>query len=138
MVFSAAFFASCSEVNLGPATINDPAPSGSLVYQGNFASFNGRTVTGEVSVYQGSCSATLICNFTVRLQSLSAPADSGLQVVPTINGVSPTATFTLRASTGNQNYYYSEIPSAAVWTTISIYSATENTHFGIANLNKVQ
>lgn len=113
-------------VSLGTGSINDSLPTGTIVAQGNFSGQNGHTVSGTVSVWEQVSGTT--CSFVLRLQSLSAPTDAALRVVPLVNGaptVSPSY-YSLRGSTGNQNYSFSGATCGATWAQVSITNPTES------------
>jgi len=99
--------ASCGGITLGQGTQNDPVPTGTIVSQGSLTGVNGRAVSGTVAVYQ-STNSDGTCQFVVRLQNLSAPNDSGLQIIPVVNGAQSTSPsfYVLRAPTGNENYIF--------------------------------
>ena len=104
-----ALLGACGNITLGGGTQNDPTPTGTIVAQGPFTGLNGRTVTGNVSVYQqvGTSGA---CTFVVQLQSLNAPNDAGvtLEVIPVVNGAPNLvpSEYALRSPTGNENYSF--------------------------------
>ena len=132
----------CGALTLGQGTQNDPIPTGTIVAQGNFQSANGETVSGTVAVYQTTNSDST-CNFTVRLQNLSAPSVAGLQVIPTVNGapsISPSF-YVLRAPVGNENYVFTTPTNScsASFAQVAISNpsvtvpGTQN--YGVATLN---
>jgi hypothetical protein len=107
-------------ISLGGGTFNDPTPTGTVIAQGSFNSYNGRTVTGIVSVWEQDDGGS--CTHVVQLQSLSAPTDAGLEVVPLVNGatnVSPTF-YSLRGSSGNQNYTFTGAACGSSWAQVKI------------------
>lgn len=135
-----AMLGGCGVVGIGGGTgLNDPAPSGTIVAQGSFAGQNGKAVSGTVSVYKTSCDAST-CVFVVRLQNLSAPQESNLQLVATINGAVVANHPVLRASTGTQNYAYSGLFASVVWNQVAIHPGAlpvGNSDYGLATLQAV-
>ncbi len=116
MCASVFFTASCGSTELGTVKINDPAPSsGQIVAQGNFTGLNGKTVSGIALVYQMSDGSHLI-----RLEGLSAPAETGLQVVAKVDSTIAYSAG-LKGATGNQNYP-TTIIGASTWNSIKILS----------------
>jgi hypothetical protein len=112
-------------IGLGTGTLNDPVPSGTIVAQGNLAGQSGRTASGVVSVWEQSTGGTS-CTFVLRLANLSAPSESTLRVVPLVNGapsMSPSF-YSLRASTGNQNYTFTGASCGASWAQVSLVDPT--------------
>jgi hypothetical protein len=129
-------------ITLGSGIQNDPTPDGSIVAQGPFDGVNGRTVTGNVSIYRQYLSATG-CDFTVRLQSLSAPTDANLYVIPVVNGapsISPNS-YVLRSASGNQNYRFANVSCASTFAQIELsnplVALPSARSYGIANLNQL-
>ena len=120
---------SCGQVKLGNTTPNDQAPSGTVIGQGDFISLNGKTVTGTAAVYNSEGSST---SYTLRLNGISAPSETGLVIVITVNGeqLSP---FALRSSSGSQNYsvYYEGTPT---FKQVTIRSPSANMDYGQALL----
>jgi hypothetical protein len=129
----------CGNITLGQGTQNDGIPEGNIIAQGIFTGVNGRAVTGTAAVYQSTVSGG--CSFVVRLGNLSAPSDSGLVVIPVVNGsqVSPSY-WTLRAPTGNQNYSFTTVSGncGATFAQIEIanpaLSPASAQNYGVATL----
>lgn len=120
--------AGCGPIKLGSISPNDPAPSGTIMAQGSFTSLNGQTVTGTAIVYfEGGSS------YIVRLSGISAPSENGLQVVVVANGATQ-ATFSLRASSGSQNYMLSLSAYSITWNQVNIHSTVNNMDYGEALL----
>jgi hypothetical protein len=125
MAFALAGGAAACGISLGSGSIDDPLPSGTIVAQGSLGGQNGHTVSGVVSVWQQNNSSA--CTFVLRLQTLSAPTDASLRVIPLVNGapsVSPTF-YSLRGSTGNQNYTFTGATCGATWAQVSITNPNE-------------
>lgn len=107
---------------------NDPAPTnGTIITQGNFG--GGGSVSGDVVIYNMG-SGTYI----IRLVSLNAPDESGLQMIPVVDGVRATS-YSLKGSSGNQNYTFTYNGSGSpVWNQIVIRSVQQNADLGVAGL----
>ena len=132
---------SCGYITVGGGSgINDPVPSGVIIAQGTLQAQPGYTLSGVVSVYKSGCDGST-CTFTVRLQNLSAPAQSNLQLIATINETqSSNKTVALRSSTGNQNYVFTGLMATSSWIQIAIHpgSSPENlNNYAIATLQAV-
>ena len=138
---------SCGGITLGGGTLNDPVPtSGSIIATGSFIGQNGRAVTGSVSVYKqlnSSCNGT---TYVLRLESLSAPTDVSLVVIPVVNGATaPPITpsfFSLRGATGSQNYTFTGADCNTSWAQVLISgdasgSTNSAQNYGVANLNRI-
>lgn len=126
-------------LSLGQGTLDDPTPSGSIVAQGSLAGENGRSVSGVASVWEQIGGSS--CTYVLRLENLSAPSDSTLEVVPLVNGapgLSPSFA-TLRSSSGTQNYTFTGVPCGSTWTQISIINpSVANTSTQIEGLATLQ
>ena len=112
----------------GSNSANDPAPSYPIVKQGTFIGQNGRQVSGGAIVYNPSGS-----DYIFRLAGISTPEEGGLQVRAVTQGGTNILVATLRASSGNQNYYYTA-GGATVWSQVVIYSGTNSIEYGLAVL----
>ena len=125
--------ATCAPIDLGSSssfTPNDLIPSGLVVSQGSFTSLNGKTVSGTVSIYQAAGSLT---SFTIRLEGLSVPNESGLMVVAAANGAE-VISLALRFYSGTQNYAITVPAGAGVWNYVVIRSAVTTLDYGKAVL----
>jgi hypothetical protein len=119
----------CGQIKLGGGSgPNDPLPSGTIAFQGNFQGLNGQSVSGSVAVYIQSDNT-----FVVRLNGLTAPSENGLQLTGIVNGTQQFTT-PLRSDTGSQNYTTGMTNSGQVWDAVSIHSPTANKDYGTANL----
>ncbi len=111
----ALFCGACGSIGLGTGTSNDPAPSGTIVYSGTFAT-NSNEISGTVFVYHQSGST-----YTIRLESFSASTASNLKVQGiTANGETELDS-SLKSSSGNQNYSVSGVAST-IWSSVKIVS----------------
>jgi hypothetical protein len=82
---------------------------------GPFNGVNGKTVSGTAKIY------LLEGNYTLRVESLSAPAEAGMQIFVTSNGTQGTGT-DLKSNTGNQNYPLT-ITGNPTWNSVTIKSS---------------
>lgn len=128
LAYGFVLLSSCGSISAGSVSSNDPAPSGSIVAQGNFVGLNGKAVTGSVAIYNLASGS-----FVVRLIGISVPAENGLQVAVVINGGVQQILSTLRSYTGTQNYSYSA-GGVVDWTNVSIHSPMANADYGMAIL----
>lgn len=121
----AAFCEGCGFVSLGQGSLNDPTPTGTLVAQGTFTGQNGNSVSGTAEIYK-QANADGTCAYVARLASLNAPGSTNLHVVPTVNGAPSIApsSYTLRGSTGNQNYSFSSTPCNTGWAQVVLSDPT--------------
>ncbi len=131
-LFALCLFASCGGVGVGlgggsTSAFNDPTPSGTPLYQGTFSGQNGQTVSGNALIFLSNGV------YTLTLQGLSTPSESGLQIRMTSNPANnPIA---LRGTSGNQNYTLSITPPA-FFSNVNIFSTQTNTNYGAAILLK--
>jgi hypothetical protein len=120
------FISHCG-LQVGTATSpNDAAPTGSILAQGSFAP--GSKVSGTVKIYVSGTS------FILRLENISAPSESSLLV--RINGTppgGPIQSFSLRATSGNQNYTFTGASNVRL-NSVDIYSNANSTAYGTAIL----
>ena len=97
----------------------EPAPQGSLVYQGSFTTLGGDTpVTGVAQIYRATGGDI------IRLSALSAPTDVGPMTLvgsAQVSGATQEYATTLRSARGNQNYETGIGP--ATWSTITLRTA---------------
>ena len=113
----------------GTATLpQDPTPTGTLQYQGQFSGSSSQTASGSALVYFSAG------NFILHLASVSFPSESGLTVIVRSN-LSTVGTFTLRASGGSQNYTFAS--SSARLASVSIHSPSKNQDYATAQLQTV-
>ncbi len=123
--------AGCGAFPLGTgAAPNDPVPVGQLVAQGVFSTVvAAKPVTGTVTILKEPTDGS----YVIRLESLSAPDESGLQLI----GVAGTTTVfsrSLRAITGNQNYA-TGLTSSLTWSSVSIRNILDpNQNYATAQL----
>jgi hypothetical protein len=119
---SAFALVSCG-IPVGGGKPNDPAPNGTIVASGNLT---GSKASANVSIY------VVGATYILRLDSVSAPSENGLQVyVNLATGPGRALQASLRASTGNQNY---TIPTPGMYSTVQIYSTAAQTVYGQASL----
>ena len=108
---------SCGGIGLGANPyLLENAPEGSVVYTGLFFTQTaGKTVTGTAKIYRRSGQ-----NDVLRLESLSAPAESPLKLRGDYSNLGSTGSFsaTLKSSRGNQNYDTGV--SGVLWNSVSI------------------
>jgi hypothetical protein len=113
----------CGVLSLGTGTPpNDPVPTGVVVYQAPFTALN-KPVTGVVSVYRSGCYDSGNCIYVVRLQGITTPQESNILVIPTLNGTQALtpSQYTLRASSGNQNYTFTGVAASSSWTQVTLH-----------------
>lgn len=119
----------CGEVKLSKnRTSADVTPTGILISQGTFTAESGSSLTGIAQMYL----ATDNSQYIIRIQGLSAPNETGLQLTGTANG---TVTYQtdLRSSTGDTNYETGIAPTVS-WNSVTIRSVPKNQNFGTALL----
>jgi len=125
-----AFLMNCSGVNIGTGgggTPNDVRPTNLPMVQGFFTGQNGKTVTGTAIIFSASSSS-----YVLRLEGISTPSEGGLEVqLYTSDGQS---NFSLRAWSGSQNYTFSGNNPNVVFSSVSIYSKSNNRSYGSALL----
>lgn len=124
----AAGLVSCGLVGIGSGSGSDEsAPQGTILRTGTFSSFGGHAVEGLVEVIVTSGGGINV----LRLESFSSPSVAGLQLRATVNG---TDTFigNLKSYSGNSNYYSSLSGSSNSWTSVSIYSTSEDEVYATA------
>lgn len=111
---------------------NDPIPSGTVIAQGTFTGANGKSVSGAAIIYsQGSG------QYVLRLQSLSAPSESGLQIVITVNSTT-LSPISLLFTSGTKNYSFTYTGSGTPsFTQVSIKPPGVSLDYGIALLTAV-
>lgn len=129
------FLGSCGFLDGGSSSssLNESAPDGTILAQGSFTGANGQTVTGNAFIYFIG-----LGSYAVRVTSLSTPDETSLQIVVTANGVDVT-TQSLRANSGNQNYYFST-SNISTWTSVSVRKSTvtaPDNEYGTALLTTV-
>lgn len=114
---SALTLSSCGDIGLGANPyLLESAPAGAVVYTGIFfTQTSGKDVTGTAKIYRRSGQ-----NDVLRLESLSAPAESPLRLRADYSTGSLTGSFnaTLKSSRGNQNYDTGV--SGVTWNSVSI------------------
>ena len=119
----------CSDIGVGKGGVSaDLAPGGTLVSQGQFTAgmVPGKTVTGVISIYMLPTTENIL-----RLESFSAPAESGLQLIVKASG-NTVFTSPLKAYTGNQNYN-TGLSGQVTWTSVAIAPASQpNSVYGLA------
>lgn len=108
---------SCGGIGLGANPyLLESAPAGSIVYTGIFFTQTaGKDVTGTAKIYRRSGQ-----NDILRLESLSAPAESPLRLKGDYSNLGSAGSFgaTLKSSRGNQNYDTGV--SGVIWSSVSI------------------
>lgn len=124
---------SCGSLSSGAVSANENAPTGSILASGSFTSLNGKTVSGIAKVILDTGNV-----YWVRLEGLSAPSESGLQVwltktSSTTGQSEKTNVGTLRSVTGSTNYQ-TTITSAIAFTAVTIRSPAANLDYGTALL----
>lgn len=123
----------CGVIGSGSGVVpRDAIPQGTIKFTGNFAGQRGRTVTGIVSVYLGTC-ASNDCQWVVRIAGISTPQELPLQLIPSASGTPSPTQYSLRTYQGDQNYVFTA-PSSTVWSNLRIYSAPNLYDIGTANL----
>ena len=131
-ILGSLWLAGCGQFGAGsPAAPNDPAPNLKIVAQGPFTSLNGKTVSGNVIIYNAGTKL-----FVMRLSGLTAPSgETGMVIVPIVDGVSQ-GTVALQASSGNQNYNVnlsaSSTVTAGTWNQVNIRQPSANLDYGQA------
>jgi hypothetical protein len=115
------------------AAPNDARPSGVPVAQGQLNPLNGQTVTGNVLIFFAGTS-----NYTLRLEGLSLPAESGLVVRVFATPGGQIASLQLRASTGSQNYSMSTSGNGINFTNVYIHSNPNNVDYATAIIQSTQ
>ena len=116
---------SCGTGSSGGTSLNEGAPDGFLLKQAPFFGQNGQTVSGTAAVYASSGGA-----FVLRLEGLTAPSESGIQVRVVGNGTQVFAS-TLKASSGSMNYTMN-VTGIATWNSVSLYSTSQAKSYGTA------
>lgn len=113
------------------AASNEPAPTGTLLAQGNLTAENSATVSGSASVYVSGTA------YTVRLSGLAAPSENGLQlrVYQMNSGNTPACSTSLVYRSGSKNYPCSA--GNGVFTSVAIYSVQTQVNYGVALLQQV-
>ena len=93
---------------------------------GEFIAIAGAAVSGTVTVYDMSDGA-----YIVRLAGLVAPAETGMTVIPVVDG-SSVASLALRANTGTQNYTIQTTVSSPGWDKVRLHSSATNRDYAEA------
>jgi hypothetical protein len=113
----------------GSISSNEPRPTGTPVSQGQFTGLNAKAVTGFALIFTPNGTT-----YTLRLEGLDAPSETGLQVqVFSAHSSSPVFSTVLKSSLGNQNYSFTAI-TGSTFTNVYIYSANSRTNYGAAIL----
>jgi hypothetical protein len=115
----------CGTLGGGSTNLNDPAPDGILLRQAPFFGQNGQTVSGTAAIYTGSSGV-----YILRLEGLTAPEESGLQVRVTGNGIQVFSS-SLRASSGSMNYTMN-VSAVATWNSVTLFSTANAKSYGTA------
>jgi hypothetical protein len=116
----------CGIIPLGQGTPNDAVPSGTIVTQATINSLVAdKSVTGNATIYNSAGT------FILRLETLSAPNETGLLVMVNLIDGSNALRASLRAISGNQNYTIGSI--AGSFANAQIYSTSAQTVYGQAN-----
>lgn len=120
----------CGDISVGGGTgSNDPRPTGRVLYQGQFSSQNGKSVSGTALIFY----STTAGSYTIRLEGLTAPSET-LQVTVFASPGGQVATFPLRSSSGSMNYTYSGGTAGMVFNSVNIYSSQYAINYGTAQL----
>lgn len=112
----------------GGGSLNDPAPTGaSIIYSGPFFAGGGASgVSGAAEIYNTS-------PLTLRLDSITLPSDSGLQVLINSQTGSNIFVANLRGTSGNQNY---ALNTSGPFISVVIHNPTAQTNIATANLTQ--
>jgi hypothetical protein len=123
------FLIGCGELTGGTTVApNDPIPAGTINKQGQFFSQGGQTVTGSAIIYLSGSS------YVLRLEGIQTPEETGLQVRINTTLQSPAFTFSLKGTSGNQNYAFTG-PGQATIMSVNIFSTLSNKNYGAAQMN---
>jgi hypothetical protein len=135
VVFYFFYLSSCGiSIGTGTATLNDPIPKGSLVAQGQLAGVNAKSVSGTAQIYNTSGSSVgFSYNYTLRLDSLTAPDESNLVVQLYATPGGKIFSQSLKGASGSQNYQFTA-PGSVTFNNVYIYSTTNNIAYGTAVL----
>lgn len=122
-------FLGCGVVGTNGTSLNEPAPSGTIVAQGTFESRNQKSVSGGATVYLVSAGS-----YVLRLEGISVPTTVSLQAV-LASGSTIYVQQLLRSSQGSMNYSFSIADGTApTFSYVSFFSASENIDYGKATL----
>ncbi len=122
-------FYGCGVVSTDGTSLNEPAPSGTIVAQGTFESRNQKTVSGGATVYLVSAGS-----YVLRLEGISVPTTVSLQAV-LASGSTIYVQQLLKSSQGSMNYSFSIADgSTPTFSYASFFSASENLDYGKATL----
>jgi hypothetical protein len=119
--------AGCFGLDYGDGTPNDPLPSGSILAQGELLPQGSADVGGTAVVYAGTGGG-----FIFRLSGLTAPAETGQDLRAVTNTGTVVSIGSLRAYSGNQNYFLSYPPVS--WSQLLLWSTQTNQAYGLAIL----
>lgn len=125
----ALFSAQCGDVKLEKnRTSADVSPTGTLIAQGPFTAESGSGLTGIAQVYLSTDNSQYI----IRIQSLVAPNETGLQLSAMANGIVAYEA-SLKSYQGDTNYSTGVAPAVS-WNTVTIRSVPKNQNYGTALL----
>lgn len=116
-------------LNIGTTSPNDPRPTGTLLAQGQFASQNGKSVSGSALVFSQSGTS-----YIVRLEGISTPSESGLYVRVYTANSGQVSNLSLTATSGSQNYYFTSTETSPTFKSVYIFSVPSNIAYGLAVL----
>ncbi|MFZ9596731.1 MAG: hypothetical protein ACO3A2_11740 [Bdellovibrionia bacterium] len=133
LITSLSFF-SCSGLEFGlgggSGTLNDPRPSGILLASGPLVGQSGRTVTGTAAVFNTTGS-----QFILRLEGLTLPSSDALAQIQLFGQLGLQNTFTLRSTSGSQNYTFTNTSLAITFSDVTLVSTATNQPIASANLH---
>jgi hypothetical protein len=122
--------AGCGGINLNTGSSpapNDTRPSGSPLVQAALTSQNGKTVSGSAMIFFSGTSS-----YTLRLEGISIPQETGLQILVYATPGGKISTQSLRSTSGSQNYTISNSAIGLTFNNIYIYSTQTNTNYASA------
>ncbi|MGK5087244.1 hypothetical protein WDW86_06770 [Bdellovibrionota bacterium FG-2] len=126
LLFSCLVLQGCGQMQTGTVPIpNDPLPKGTITAQAEFLGLNSQTASGVVVIYSMDTGSWI-----VRLEGVSLPVESGLQLIPVADSET-VGTTALRSSKGTQNYSLT-LASTPKWNKVRIHSTRTNTDYAEA------
>lgn len=129
LIVTVLFAAQCGDVKLSKnRTSTDAAPTGAIVKQGPFTAESASGLTGIAQVYLAADNS----QYTIRIQSLSAPNETGLEITAMANGA-VVYEASLKSYHGDTNYDTGVAPAVS-WNSVTIRSTPKNQNYGTALL----
>jgi hypothetical protein len=125
----------CGGIKLGSGSStepNDTRPSGNPIVQAQLTSQNGKTVSGAALIFASVDSSSGVTGYTLRLEGISVPAASALIIKVNASPAGQVASIQLRSNTGSQNYSLGSVQYGSTFSSVYIYSSTENINYAAA------